>query len=100
LNLLDFNNSFTISNNPNGIDNHGYDRTDLSWTNYWSASFKWEAKADFDWNISDVIDPLTNETTHLRVNPFLDTYFYLVGYFSWVFNEFWGVEVSAYVQPI
>ncbi len=99
MNLLDFSNSFSISSNPTGLDNSGYDRTDLTWTNDWEGTFKWELKADFDWNISDVIDPLTNETTHLRVNPFLDTYGYLVGYFSWAFNEFWEIEISGIVQP-
>lgn len=93
-------NSVNFSNNPNNLDNYGYDRTDLSWYNYWYAGFNWELVANSAWGVEDIVDPLTNLTTHLRVNPHLEAYAYLFGYFSWYFNDFWGFEISGYVEPL
>ena len=71
----------------------------MSWYNYWYAYFEWELVANFAWALSDIVDPLTKFTTHMRVNPHIEGYGYLAGSFSWYFNDFWGIEISGYVEP-
>jgi hypothetical protein len=71
----------------------------LEWYNSWTAAFKWEIFSYFSWNVSDIFDPITKETTHLRLNPFVGAYGYLDGAFTWAFSDNWWVSVSAYIQP-
>lgn len=81
------------------MENSGYDITHLEWANNWDGYLKWELLSQFEWNVSDVVDPLTKETTHLRINPYIDAYGYLYGTFKWSFNDDWFIMISGYVQP-
>ncbi len=101
-NLFSLNNSiamYSSNTNPNNIDNNPTSNGEFNWTNTWSAELKWDLIGDFSWNISDIIDPLTGNTTFLSNNPVVEAYGTVEGAFTWYFNEDFWVKFSAYVDP-
>jgi len=91
--------------NSNGInpfegpENGTYGKGYLEWSQDWSAFFYWDFKGTAEWNVSDIVDPLTKETTHLRVNPDPYTYLFFDAGFTWG-TENIGFKFDAYFQPI
>ncbi len=92
--------SFAGANTNANIENSGTSTATVNWTNNWYAGFSWDLKFDFDWNLEENLTPLTYETIKIELNPTIDTYAYLTGYFQWFFTDMWFVEISAYVQPV
>ena len=84
----------------NGVENQTDDNGEFSWTWDWEASLWWEVKSTASWNISDVVNPLTDETTHMRLNPILDSYAFVEGFFKWMPTTDLAIKIDAYVQPI
>ena len=91
---------FSSTSGINGLDNVQNDEGEFAWQWYWQLISIWEAKATAQWNVSDVVDPLTNETTHLRFNPVLDGYAYFDINFVWSPTTNTGIAIQAYVQPL
>ena len=60
-NLFSLSNSVVMNswNNPNNIVNHQSDYGTHTWTNTWEATLDWDLFADFDWNLGEIVDPVT-----------------------------------------
>ena len=57
--------------------------------------FYWDTKTTAEWNVSDLIDPISKETTHLRINPSLFTYLFFDAGFTWGTEDI-GVKFDGY----
>lgn len=55
---------------------------------------------DFNWDVSDILDPVTGDTRYLEINPNLEVYGYLWGAFTFYFRDDLWVSFTGYVQPL
>ena len=97
-------NLFSLSNqvmysNLDKISNSGNDSGSVYFSNYWIATSHWDFIVDFEWNFSDVIDPLTGNTRYIAVNPIFEGYGSVEGAFEFHFNENWWIKLSGYINP-
>jgi hypothetical protein len=98
INLFSLNNQAFYTNKPN-IENQQSESGSFTFNNWWIAEGNWDLIFNFDWNISDIIDPLTDLTRFLAVNPVFEAYGTIDGSFTFHFDENWWVKVSGYVDP-
>jgi len=83
----------------NAPDLDGEESGTVYFYNYWIATSSWDIIVNFDWNVSDVLDPLTGATRYLALNPVFEGYGTVEGSFAFHFNEDWWVKITGYVDP-
>jgi hypothetical protein len=89
-----------FTNKPIINDNEQTDSGSVTFNNWWIAEGNWDFIFNFDWNFSDIIDPLNDLTRFLAVNPVFEAYGTVDGSFSFHFDDNWWFKISAYVDPV